>query len=190
MEPMQIFYKLTYSDYLYATFYGVFLRHRTALKIAIVAVGASAIHMLGVTLGQWELQSLFPLLGAAYFCWLLILCGNILLSARKYQKSKDCLLGVKSSMTFSENKLKVSIPSKGVHCTAVPKDLPMVLELGPMFMIYLTPQQTYLLPHRCLAEGQRATLHRFFRRVLPERFSSQFDENGKSLSRRRSLFRK
>lgn len=188
MREIRIPYTIEYGDYLVACCYGVILRHTTGFRIAFYAVVLSGVYTFGAALRFFPLTYLIPFLGVAYLVWLLAVFSQVLLSARKYARLPDNLLGVESELSLNLTALTLDIPSRKVHFTVPLKELPCVIEQGKLFMIYFTANQTCLLPHRCLKDGQRTQLHRFFAKHLGERFSTNFDEYGTPLKKPFGVF--
>ena len=111
-----------------------------------------------------------------YLIWLLILLAQVEHGVLKMTKLPENPLNRTLRLTFGRDQFKVETPSntdKAVHQIA---NLFFVFELSNLFMIYLDPANTILLPVRVMNGEQRAALREKFRDSLHDRFQTRFGQ--------------
>lgn len=174
MEKIDVSYQITIPDFRQATYFGLFQRHRRTLQIMFIVLAVSVLYVLGGYAGLGQINYLVPFLGAAYLVWGLLLFAGAEAGIRRYLHSGDSLIGCAYHAVLGPHRVCFEIPERGVRFDCPVGKLACVFELSGMFLIYISLQEVYLLPHRCLTEAQRAALRANFREHLGENFSSRF----------------
>lgn len=175
MDKIFVEYQVTVSDFRRATYYGLVNQHRTPLRILfavlIVAVGYV---LLGSLLNLDGFNPLVLFLAAAYLVWGILLFAGAERGIRQYIRRPDSLVGCTYRMELESHRVTVEVPERKIRFSVPVSQLACVFELSGMFLIYHTVQDTYILPCRCLTDGERAALRANFRKKLGDRFGSRF----------------
>lgn len=174
MEKIDVHYQITVSDFRQATYFGLFQRHRRALQIMFIVLAVSILYVLGAYAGLGQINYLVPFLGMAYLVWGLLLFAGSEAGIRRYLHSADSLIGCTYHAALGPHRVCFEIPERGIRFDCPMGKLACVFELSGMFLIYISLQEVYLLPHRCLTEAQRAALRASFREHLGGNFSTRF----------------
>jgi len=174
MEKFCVEYEVTVSDFRKATYYGLFLRHRTALRIMFVVVAVAVLYGIAGALGLGTINPLVLFLGLGYLIWGLWLFSGAEKSIRSYLRSEQSMIGVTYRAELDSRHIHMEIPQRGMQFTAAVGKLTCVFEMSAMFLIYISMQEVYLLPVRCLTEEQRVALRHNFRERLGNNFGSRF----------------
>ena len=178
MKTMKVRYSVEYQEFTKACIYGVVMRHRKGMRLAAMMMIAALVYSIGAAYGAWSHLPVLYYVAGAYSVWLMILLAGALRGARDYLKTKDCLMGQELLMTLHEDRLQVKFSKQAIQENATYASLYCVVELSRFFLIYISSQQTYILPYRALADGERKELHNRFASVIPDRFNSRYDQDG------------
>ena len=73
MEKISTEYQVTVSDFRRATYFGLFQRHRTALRILFVVLAVAILYVLGASMGLGVLNPLVLFIAVAYLIWGMLL---------------------------------------------------------------------------------------------------------------------
>lgn len=176
MENIRAEYQVTLSDFRRASYFGLCLRHRRPLQIMVVVLAVAVLYMIGAQMGLGQLNALVPLLAAAYLVWGLLLFAGAERDIRRYMKLPDSLIGCTYDVEIESHRIRFSIPSRNIQFATQINKLTCVFELSQMFLVYVSPQEVYILPHRCLTAAQRTSLRAVFAERLGEKFSTRFHE--------------
>lgn len=172
MNKIETTYYLTVSDYRQACYYGAGVRQYKSLRILFFIVGAALISFFGGTMWNWargvELAALLGLIAAL---WLLSIFTGVEKGIRRYLKAPDAMIGCEYTVTLESHRITVKIPERKIHVSVKMNELVAVFALSREFMIYTTPQDTYLLPFRALTKGQLEEAKENFRHHLGEKYS-------------------
>ena len=179
MERIKAEYHITISDFRRASYYGLFLQHRRPLRIMLVVLAVAVLYGLGGSLGLGAVNYLVFFLAGAYLIWGLLLFGGLERRILRYVKSPESFLDCTYTAVIDSHRIAFEIPERGAQFSTQINKLTCVFELSQMFLIYVSTQDTYILPHRALTEDQRQALRRTFRERLGEHFASRFDRAGK-----------
>lgn len=174
MEKIDVRYQITVSDFRRATYFGLFQRHRRALRIMFVVVAVSVLYVLGAYAGLGQINYLVPFLGMAYLIWGLLLFAGAEAGIHRYLHGAGSLIGCAYHAVLESHRVRFEIPEREIRFDCPVGKLACVFELSGMFLIYISLQEAYLLPHRCLTEAQRAALRANFRERLGENFGTRF----------------
>lgn len=167
-------YQITVPDFRQATYFGLFQRHRRALRIMFIVLAVSILYVLGGYAGLGQINYLVPFLGMAYLVWGLLLFAGAEAGIRRYLRGADSLVGCTYRAVLEPRRVFFEIPERGVRFDCPIGKLACVFELSGMFLLYISLQEVYILPHRCLTEAQRAALRTNFREHLGGNFSTRF----------------
>lgn len=176
METIAVEYQVTVRDFRQATYYGTFLRHRKALRIAFAVLMVGVLYLIGSAIGLGTVNPWVLFLAAGYLIWALVFFGGIERGIRAYLRSEGCMVGKTFRMQIDSRQIRVEVPDKGFAFTSPLKQLTCVFEISDLYMIYTSMQDVYLLPARCLAQEQRLQLRAALRKKLGSNFSTRFKE--------------
>ena len=159
--------------------YGLFLRHRRALQILFLVLGAAVLYYIGARVNLGTPNPLVFFLAAAYLIWGLLLFAGAEKEIRRYIRSPESLIGCEYKILLEDHRIRIEIPEKKIRESFNLHSLHCCFELASMFMIYTTPQNVYLLPKRALEQDEIEALRQELTASLGERFSSRFVKKGK-----------
>lgn len=174
MENIDVRYQITVRDFRQAAYFGLFQRHRRALRIMFIVLAVSILYVLGGYAGLGQINYLVPFLGAAYLIWGLLLFAGAEAGVRRYLRGGDSLIGCGYHAVLGPRGVRFEIPERGIRFDCPMGKLACVFELSGMFLIYISLQEVYILPHRCLTEAQRSALRACFRERLGGNFGTRF----------------
>ncbi len=176
MEKISAEYQVTLSDFRQATYYGLFLRHRTALRFLFAVLATAVLYVIGATLGLGTINPYALLIAAAYLAWGLVLFGGAELGIRGYLKSPQSLIGCTYRAELESHRIRLEVPERKIKMSTQINELTCVFEISSMFLIYTSIQDVYILPHRCMTPEQRVALRHNFRTHLDKKFSTRFKD--------------
>lgn len=174
MEKITLDYQVTVGDFRQAMYYGTFLRHRKALRIAFAVLLVGIVYLIGAALGWGTINPWVLFLAAGYLIWALVFLGGIERGIRQYLKSEQCMVGKTFHAELDEKTLHIGIPDKGFAFTSPLRQLTCVFEISSLYMFYTSYQDVYLLPARHLTLEQRIALRAVLRKRLGDDFSTRF----------------
>ena len=174
MKKIAAAYQLTVEEFRMASYYGLFLRHRRALRIMFAVLLAAAAYAIGARAGLGKANPLVFFLAAAYLIWGLLLFAGTEQEIRRYLRRPDSLIGCTYKVFVEDHRLRVEIPERRLRESCSLRSLACCFELNALFLFYTTPQNVYLLPKRALTAEETETLRTELHACLKERFSSRF----------------
>lgn len=174
MPAIQVHYQISLSDFRKASYYGLFLRQRKPLLIFFGVLLVSVLYAAGAAAGLGKVNPLVFLIAGAYLIWALFLFAGTEKQIRAYLRSTDCLLGVEFCMVLDSKGLRMEIPSRNVKFARSWNQLAAAFELNDLFLFYLSAQDVYLLPKRCLSDEEQDALRHTLHTRLKDHFSSRF----------------
>ena len=174
MEKISTEYQVTVSDFRRATYFGLFQRHRTALRILFVVLAVAILYVLGASMGLGVLNPLVLFIAVAYLIWGMLLFSGAERGIRAYLRSKDSLIGCTYRVELDTHRIRLEVPERKIQVSTQVNQLTCVCELSSLFLIYTSMQDVYILPHRCMSETQRVALRHNFRARLGANFGSRF----------------
>jgi len=174
MEKIKTSYQVTVSDFRRATYFGLFQRHRRALRIMFVVLAVGILYALGGVIGLGQINPLVLFLAGAYLIWGLLLFAGAEKGVRQYIRHPDSLIGCEYQMELESNRIRVEVPQRKISFATQINKLTCVFETSGMFLIYSSLQDVHILPHRALTPQQRAALRSNFRKQLGDNFGSRF----------------
>lgn len=174
MSAVQVEYEIGVPDFRKASYYGLFVRQRTALRIFFVVMIVSALYAVGGALGLGKINPLVFFLAAAYLVWALLLFAGTEKQIRAYLRREDHLLGENMRMQLDGKGMRMEIPSRGIAFTRAWDRLACAFELSDLFLLYLSTQDVYILPKRALRPEEVEALRQTLRRRMGDRFGTRF----------------
>jgi hypothetical protein len=179
MKKIETSFHTELTDFRRASYYGLFLRHRRALQILFLVLGAAVLYYIGASVNLGTPNPLVFFLAAAYLIWGLLLFAGAEKDIRRYIRSPESLIGCEFRVLIEAHRIRIEIPEKKIRESFNLHSLHCCFELASMFMIYTTPQNVYLLPKRALGPDEIEALRQELTASLGERFSSRFVKKGK-----------
>lgn len=174
MDKISIEYQITVSDFRKATYFGLFQQHRTALRILFVVLIVAVLYGMGASLGLGTINPLVLFIAAAYLVWGLLLFAGAERGIRTYLRREDSLIGCTYRVELESHRIRIEIPERNIQVSAQMNQLACAFELSALFLIYISLQDVYLLPTRCLTAEQRLALRKNLRQRLGDNFGSRF----------------
>ena len=179
MKKIETSFQTELTDFRRASYYGLFLRHRRALQILFLVLGAAVLYYIGARVNLGTPNPLVFFLAAAYLIWGLLLFAGAEKDIRRYIRSPESLIGCEYKILLEDHRIRIEIPEKKVRESFNLHSLHCCFELADLFLIYTTPQNVYLLPKRALEQDEIEALRAELAASLGERFSSRFVKKGK-----------
>ena len=179
MKKIETTFRPVLKDFRMASYYGLFLRHRRALQILFLVLGAAVLYYIGARVNLGTPNPLVFFLAAAYLVWGLLLFAGAEKDIRRYIRSPESLIGCEYKILLEDHRIRIEIPEKKIRESFNLHSLHCCFELASMFLIYTTPQNVYLLPKRALEPEEVEALREELVSSLGERFSSRFVKKGK-----------
>lgn len=174
MNPLTFEYKINVREYHTAVYFGLTTRYRNMLRIFLVVAAVALLCALGASFGLIP-PIMFPAyVFLGYLVWLLFLLARTEHGILKVTKSAQSPLGKTLRLSFGRDNLKVETPQTSDKAVHQLSNLFLVFELSNLFMIYLDPVNTILLPHRTMSPEQRAAVREKFQDNLHDRFQTRF----------------
>ena len=174
MEKINLDYQVTVSDFRRAMYYGTFIRHRKALRIAFAVLLVGIAYFIGGALGLGEINPWVLFLAAGYLIWALVFIGGIERGVREYLKTEGCMVGKTFHIELDDKTVRSEVPDKGFAFYSPLKQLTCVFEISSLYMLYTSVQDVYLLPARLFTVEQRKALREVLRKRLGNNFSTRF----------------
>lgn len=174
MEKINVEYQVTVSDFRRANYYGLFLRHRTALRIMFVVLAVAVLYAIAGSLGLGAINPLVLFLGAGCLVWGIFLFAGAERGIRAYLRSEHSVMGQTYRAELDSHRIRIEVPEQDIQFSVAVNNLACVFEFSSLFLIYTSLQDVYLLPTRCLSAEQRTALRANFRQRLGNNFGSRF----------------
>lgn len=179
MQEIEIDYTVTLTDFRRASYYGLFLRYKKPLLIMFIVVFGGILYAIAGLSGAGTINYLVLFIAAAYLIWGIVIFSGEEKNIRKYLRSPDHLLGCRYHLIFDKNRIRITVPERGISANYAVSKLACVFEISSMFLVYPTTQETYIIPLRAMSSEQRNEMRSTFRTVLKDRFGSRFDTGRK-----------
>ena len=174
MEKITVDYQVTVGDFRQATYYGTFLRHRKALRIAFAVLLMGILYGIGAAIGLGEINPWVLFLAAGYLIWALVFLSGVEKGIKAYIKSPGCMIGTTFHAEIDDKTFRIEIPERGTAFSSPLRKLTCVFEISSLYMFYTSVQDVYILPARCLTPEQRTALRPVLRNKLGANFGSRF----------------
>ena len=174
MKKIAAEFQLAVGEFRMASYYGLFLRHRSALRILFAVLLVAVVYAIGACAGLGEANPLVFFLAGAYLIWGLLLFAGAEKDIRSYLRRPDSLISCSYRVFVEDRRLRVEIPERKLRESCNLHSLACCFELSALFLFYTTPQNVYLLPKRALTEEETQALRAELAACLKGRFSSRF----------------
>lgn len=174
MDNISVEYQVTLADFRKATYYGMFLRNRKALRIMFAVLFVGVLYMLGSFIGLGEINPLVLFLALGYFIWGIWLFSGVEKGIRTYLKSENSMIGCTYRAELTAKTLSIAVPERDIRVSLPIKKLACAFEMSSMFLLYTSMQDVYILPNRVLSDEQRAALRGNLRSKLGDNFGTRF----------------
>lgn len=174
MEKFSVEYQVTLADFRKATYYGVVLRNRKAMRIMFAVLFVGVLYAIGGAIGFGKVNPLVLFLAMGYLLWGLWLFSSTEKAIRGYLKMPNTLIGCKYQVEFSAQTVTIAVPERDIHFSVPIKKLACAFELSSMFLLYTSMRDVYILPMRVLTQEQRLALRTELRSRLQNNFGSRF----------------
>lgn len=176
MNPLTFEYKINIREFHTAVYFGLVTRYRNMIRIFVVVAAVALLCTVGSLFGIIP-SIMFPAyVFLGYLVWLLFLLAQTEHGVLKTTKSAENPLDRTIRLSFGRDTLKVETPHNGEKAVHQLPNLCLVFELSNLFMIYLDPANTILLPMRVMDAQQRAALREKFQDNLHDRFQTRFGQ--------------
>jgi len=175
MERIRTEFEVTVSDFRKASYYGMFLQYRKPLRIMFVVLGVAIIYGVAGYLGAGQVNYWVFFLAVAYLIWGLLMFARTERQILRYVKMPGSFVGCRYVVTIDTHRITFEIPERKINASNQLNKLPCAFELNDLFLIYVSTQQTFILPCRALTEAQRQEFRRTLRERLGDNFGSRFD---------------
>ena len=179
MDRIRTEFEVTVGDFRKASYYGMFLQYRKPLRIMFVVLGIAIIYGVAGYLGMGKVNFLVFFLAAAYLIWGLLMFARTERQILRYVKTPGSFVGCRYVVTIDTHKITFEIPERKINSSTQLSKLACVFELNDLFLVYVSVQQTFILPCRALTETQRQEFRRTLRERLGDNFSSRFEQKKK-----------
>ncbi len=177
MKEIKAVYTLDVKDYHAAVFFAAAIRYRKLIIIFIAIAIAAIACQLSAMVGLMPPFALPAYIALGYTIWLTLICVRLEHGVLKYSKSKDCILYKEMSVTFAKGCMKVDTPYNGKSFTLALDKLFYAAELKNLFIIYIDPQQSILLPCRALTPSEHTEVRSLLLNALKDSFSTRYGYN-------------
>lgn len=174
MENFAAEYQVTLSDFRKATYFGMFLRNRKALRIMFAVLIVGILYAIGGAVGFGKINPLVLFLAMGYLLWGIWLFSGVEKGIRAYLKSENSMIGCTYRAEFTAQTLSMSVPERNISFSTPIKKLTCAFEFSSMFLLYTSVQDVYILPSRVLTEEQKKSLRNNLRAKLGDNFGSRF----------------
>ena len=176
MERIRAEFEVTISDFRKASYYGMFTQYRKPLRIMFVVLGVAILYGIAGYLGMGKVNYLVFFLAVAYLIWGLLMFTRTERQIIRYVKTPGSFVGCRYIVTIDSHKITFEIPERKINSSTQLSKLACAFELNDLFLIYVSTQQTFILPCRALTETQRQEFRRTLRERLGDNFGSRFDK--------------
>ena len=176
MDRIRTEFEVTVSDFRKASYYGMFLQYRKPLRIMFAVLLVAIVYAVAGYFGAGKVNYLVFFLAAAYLIWGLLMFARTEMGILHYVKQPDSFVGCRYIATIDSHKITFEVPERKITSSTQLSKLACAFELNALFLIYVSTQQTFILPCRALTEGQRGEFRRTLRERLGNNFGTRFEK--------------
>ena len=173
MNSLEFEYKVSIEEFRQAYHYGMMSRNRIGFRMFAIVMLAMILYGFLVVSTLLPLNYFVLFIGGAELLWALWMFADAERKIFKYVRSAESMVGVPYEVTIESHRISFEVPSRNVSGTFAYKDLPCVIELSRIFMIYADTQELFILPIRYLREEQLAEFRETLTRRVGENYISQ-----------------
>jgi len=175
MDKIRAEFEVTVSDFRKASYYGMFLQYRKPLRIMFVVLAVAIVYGIAGYLGAGQVNYLVFFLAVAYLIWGILMFTRTERQILQYVKTPGSFVGCRYVVTIDTHKITFEIPERKSEFSTQLSKLACAFELNELFLIYVSMQQTYILPCRAMTERERQAFRKTLRERLGNNFSSRFE---------------
>ena len=175
MDRIRAEFEVTVGDFRKASYYGMFMQYRKPLRIMFVVLAVAIIYGIAGYMGMGQVNYWVFFLAVAYLIWGLLMFTRTERQILRYVKTPGSFVGCRYIVTIDTHKITFEIPERKVNSSTQLNKLACAFELNELFLIYVSVQQTFILPCRALTEQQRADFRKTLRERLGDNFSTRFE---------------
>ncbi len=165
-------YQLNTNDLRRALYYGYLVRNRKVVRFALFALLVIFSYSVLSLTGAMPESALIFYIGLGYFVWLVLTAGSIEYQLLRQVKDKDSFLRKIFRVQVSESIIQIEVPSEASRLRVIPSQLYCAFEISRVFMLYISPEQVYLVPKSIMSEEEKVQLRSILLTSLGERFYS------------------
>ena len=177
---MRFTYTVQMGDFRAASYYGTMMRNRILFRPLIVLLPTAVLYLVGILAELWGYYPLVGYLLIAYAVGVLVVFGGTERAMLRYARSEQSVIGVETTMEWGKDRLHMEIPSRNTELSFRYADIPGVIELRRVYLIYLSGEQTLLLPKAGLGGREKE-----FCRLLQNEFGGRFEAEPESRRKKR-----
>ena len=144
-------YRITLSDYRKAVYCALVIRRHRLFLCMLLILAAAFIYAVGRFSGLFPVCYPLVFVAAAELIWGLVLFAGAEKSVRAYMRTPNNYLGAAFAADFEDLRLHIQSPEHGVNLSIPWTKVYCVLEYSSFFSVYLTPQETCIIPRRALS---------------------------------------
>ena len=164
-------YRITLSDYRKAVYCALVIRRHRLFLCMLLILAAAFIYAVGRFSGLFPVCYPLVFVAAAELIWGLVLFAGAEKSVRAYMRTPNNYLGAAFAADFEDLRLHIQSPEYGVNLSIPWTKVYCVLEYSSFFSVYLTPQETCIIPRRALSADDDAALRALFSDRLGKRYT-------------------
>lgn len=164
-------YRITLSDYRKAVYCALVIRRHRLFLCMLLILAAAFIYAVGRFSGLFPVCYPLVFVAAAELIWGLVLFAGAEKSVRAYMRTPNNYLGAAFAADFEDLRLHIQSPEHGVNLSIPWTKVYCVLEYSSFFSVYLTPQETCIIPRRALSADDDAALQALFSDRLGKRYT-------------------
>ena len=164
-------YRITLSDYRKAVYCALVIRRHRLFLCMLLILAAAFIYAVGRFSGLFPVCYPLVFVAAAELIWGLVLFAGAEKSVRAYMRTPNNYLGAAFAADFEDLRLHIQSPEHGVNLSIPWTKVYCVLEYSSFFSVYLTPQETCIIPRRALSADDDAAL-RALERLLEKQVAA------------------
>ena len=147
-------YRITLSDYRKAVYCALVIRRHRLFLCMLLILAAAFIYAVGRFSGLFPVCYPLVFVAAAELIWGLVLFAGAEKSVRAYMCTPNNYLGAAFTADFEDLRLHIQSPEHGVNLSILWTKVYCVLEYSSFFSVYLTPQETCIIPRRALSADE------------------------------------
>ncbi len=177
MGGVELNYRVELADFREASYYMLFIRKRTAFRLAILILLAFFVYVVLCLNHVTNMEPVAAFIAGAYLIWILLQLASVEREILRYAKTPDTLISEEYSAKFGNRQFSIAIPARGFSVTDDIINLHCAFEIAHCFLLYVSGQQMFIIPTRDMTEEEALTLRSILTSALGERFHSLFANN-------------
>lgn len=174
MDTITLNFKVTVSDFREASYYGLFMRRRSAFRAAAVVLLASFVYGVLCWHRVLPLEPLLLFPAGACLIWFLFVLAGAERQILSCVRSPDTLIGAAYTASLDHSRFSFSLPDRNFCVSGPVSELYCAFELSRCFLIYATQEQLFIVPIRQMSQDEIKTLRKILQAGLNSRFATPF----------------